>query len=484
MDTEDAELAKETDIENAEIVIETNTKDTELVKETNTKDAELVKETDTEDAELVKETDTEDAEIVKETDSEDAELVKGNHKSHHPIVLVGSDEEKLFDFHSFKSCGRFRKMTTAKLGIHEHLPLDDSIDESSDEALKPDFSSDESADGNYVPDSYSGSECASDSDDSRHVRNKRPHKRAYKSDSPIIHAKKRKSNVNTSKENYVADRHGGSSDDVVREIAGDVNETHMNSSTVNRIETSDYDSDESDQIEENKIIRDEEYRGIYITKLQTSDKSIFGKAKKHSRVHDFYHACVYCHKLFSNITNHLRNKHKQNSEVKRIIDLGVGEHTRKTRRRLWDILRNRGDHLHNMEVLKRKNGRAILSRRPSVFKFASFGPCPNCLEWIQLDRTLDKHKPLCPGVEDTAGMIPKTTPTRNESIMQSLVISNRIGTLASAALKNEVFTIMTRDEVSGVAQKDDLIVLFGNTWMKKNCGNKMKRKYYTSSRMR
>ena len=105
-------------------------------------------------------------------------------------------------------------MTTAKLGIHEHLPLDDSVDESSDEALKPDFSSDESADGNYVPDSYSGSECASNSDDSRHVRNKRPHKRASKSDSPIIHAKKRKSNVNTSKENYVPDRHGGSSDDV------------------------------------------------------------------------------------------------------------------------------------------------------------------------------------------------------------------------------------------------------------------------------
>ena len=57
--------------------------------------------------------------------------------------------------------------TTAKLGIHEHLPLDDSVDYISDEVLKPDFSSDESADGNYVPDSYSSSEDASDSDDSR-----------------------------------------------------------------------------------------------------------------------------------------------------------------------------------------------------------------------------------------------------------------------------------------------------------------------------
>ena len=43
---------------------------------------------------------------------------------------------------------------------------------------------------------------------------KRPHKRASKSVSLIIHVKKRKSNVNISEVNYVPDHHGSSSEDM------------------------------------------------------------------------------------------------------------------------------------------------------------------------------------------------------------------------------------------------------------------------------
>jgi hypothetical protein len=43
---------------------------------------------------------------------------------------------------------------------------------------------------------------------------------------------------------------------------------------------------------------------------------------------------------------------------------------------------------------------------------------------------------------------------------------------------------MTPDKISDVAQKDDLIVTLGNLWMRRNIGNKLKRCYYSSSRMR
>jgi len=43
---------------------------------------------------------------------------------------------------------------------------------------------------------------------------------------------------------------------------------------------------------------------------------------------------------------------------------------------------------------------------------------------------------------------------------------------------------MTNDIISKTAQQDPLIICLGNTWMCRNIGNKLKRKYYTSSRMR
>ncbi|XP_069114279.1 uncharacterized protein [Argopecten irradians] len=54
----------------------------------------------------------------------------------------------------------------------------------------------------------------------------------------------------------------------------------------------------------------------------------------------------------------------------------------------------------------------------------------------------------------------------------------------SQKLVSEVYTIMSRDDVTECAKGDPLIVSLGNNWLKRNMGNKLKRKYYSSSRMR
>ena len=43
---------------------------------------------------------------------------------------------------------------------------------------------------------------------------------------------------------------------------------------------------------------------------------------------------------------------------------------------------------------------------------------------------------------------------------------------------------MTADEISKVAQNDPLIVMLGESWLRRNLSNKLKRKYYSSQRMR
>jgi len=61
---------------------------------------------------------------------------------------------------------------------------------------------------------------------------------------------------------------------------------------------------------------DKEKTKIYIKKYKT------GNAKsKHGRVYDKVYACLYCHKLVTNITIHMETKHANEPEVKEIKQL-------------------------------------------------------------------------------------------------------------------------------------------------------------------
>ena len=92
-----------------------------------------------------------------------------------------------------------------------------------------------------------------------------------------------------------------------------------------------------------------------------------------------------------------------------------------------------------------------------------------------------KHQKICPTrvLGESHEQIPK-----GELKILSLQESGRISAHASKVLQNEVFVIMTDDKISEIAQNDKLIVSLGNLWLMKNAGNKLKRKYYTSSHMR
>lgn len=141
------------------------------------------------------------------------------------------------------------------------------------------------------------------------------------------------------------------------------------------------------------------------------------------------------------------------------------------------MLRNRGDHSHNEKVIAKGIGELILGRRQQKqIKLEDYGPCPGCLQWLKLDITMHKHQKVCPAKTDN-----ERTSSKGELRVQSMYLC---GKLQSKALINEVFPIMTNDIISKTAQQDPLIICLGNTWMCRNIGNKLKRKYYTSSRMR
>lgn len=125
----------------------------------------------------------------------------------------------------------------------------------------------------------------------------------------------------------------------------------------------------------------------------------------------------------------------------------------------------------------RENRKRKLSKgRRFIFGFLDnslYGPCPNCLEWIQ-KRLLRRHTMSCP-VQTDVTVNPKT---------QSDVLTGRVNPEASEVLIKEVFSIMRNDTIGKIARTEKLIVIIGNSWMQQLVGNGINRKYYTSGIMR
>ena len=244
----------------------------------------------------------------------------------------------------------------------------------------------------------------------------------------------------------------------------------------------DLDSDCSDYCEDD-VIREVENKQLFTTKVIKSFTTKTGKKKKIDRTYNVKHFCPFCKKLVLNFSQHIISKlHSQEPQIVQINK--VKETARQSKEkiqnknRLITLLRNKADNQHNCQVIKRKAGEVIIGRRlkQGPFDINCYGPCPRCLEWLRLT-VLKRHQKKCPGGSN----VPLTI---GDLMVQSSVISGRIDGNPSQQLLTEVYPIMKKDRIGTVAREDPLIVLLGNQWLRRNVGNVLMRKYYTSGVMR
>ncbi|XP_033737472.1 titin homolog [Pecten maximus] len=246
-----------------------------------------------------------------------------------------------------------------------------------------------------------------------------------------------------------------------------------------------------EELDEDIIERDQTRSGIYIRKQLKCSKTNTGKKKKTSRVYNNYHCCFICKKHTTNILKHLRT-HKENKETKEIVDMkaaiDAGNSKDKTIIEMKEaitkkqvLLRCRGDHEHNMNVTAQGHGELLIARKNGQFNVKDYGPCPLCFEWMKIKSFSKRHQLNCPAKNKD---ILKQSLTKGEAITQSAVLVGLVSEKATKSLIKEVFPIMTRDEITEMAKNDPLIVALGNNWLRRNLANTLKRKYYTSSRMR
>ena len=142
-----------------------------------------------------------------------------------------------------------------------------------------------------------------------------------------------------------------------------------------------------------------------------------GQIKKSPRVFNANHACLFCGKMVCKPVEHMEQRH---AGEERVRTLSTDQTERRTQ---LTLLRNHGDHVHNMMVIKAGRGELIMSRRPrghGPFQASSFKPCPSCLSWVTNLARHRSHTDRC-----VAKATKMTKMTKREALLKSAVQMGR-----------------------------------------------------------
>ena len=219
--------------------------------------------------------------------------------------------------------------------------------------------------------------------------------------------------------------------------------------------------------------------------MKKSKTTVTGRVKKNDRVWDRFHYCLHCPYKGSNISKHLRT-HKDKTEIQEILQLEKDNpndvQVKKTVKMQLELLRIKGDHFHNISVIKGGQGELIIARRSPTeqIDIDTYGPCPKCLQWLK-EHELRRHRQDRCIAHKKSEMIPSLTKLVHQCriLKEKIEIDKHI----SPALKT-VLTNMRRDEITQIVQSDSSIILLGEEWLMKASKNFLRRANYTSERMR
>lgn len=170
------------------------------------------------------------------------------------------------------------------------------------------------------------------------------------------------------------------------------------------------------------------------------------------RVYDKKHACLYCKKLYVKLPQHLEIAHIGKEEVAEYMKLPKNGKERADKIRK---LRNKGNYVHNMEVLKNKEGALIVTRRSSKdVSYKSYLPCEYCYGLFH-KRKLWRHVRSCP---DKFG---KATENRR-SVISNALLMTPIAPNANDLFSNNILKFMHEGQEKAVIESDPTLCIFGS----------------------
>ncbi|XP_051789917.1 uncharacterized protein LOC114649549 isoform X2 [Erpetoichthys calabaricus] len=110
------------------------------------------------------------------------------------------------------------------------------------------------------------------------------------------------------------------------------------------------------------------------------------------RVYDKKQFCLFCGKSYAKIARHIEQIHHNETEVAKALQF---PRKSKERRLQIDLLRNRGNFAHNVEVLKMGKGMLVPRRQPrNCLPSKDFAHCLNCQGFFFKTQSLATHETL------------------------------------------------------------------------------------------
>jgi hypothetical protein len=192
---------------------------------------------------------------------------------------------------------------------------------------------------------------------------------------------------------------------------------------------------------------------------------------------------------------HLK-KHHDVAEVQRlIVEENKSNRTEKQKEKTkaeWQVIKNKGNHVHNKMVAAIEEGELVLARTGtdkmmSHFSYQEYGPCPQCFLWLK-EEALQRHAKPCvvSKIEESDDdsmaeheQDDKTEQKDKAAKLSTLIMESRIitGQMSEGPnrLKTEVFATMRRDATTTIAQNDALIKDLGEQWLSKCNRNRLRR---------
>ncbi|XP_072174309.1 uncharacterized protein, partial [Diadema setosum] len=180
--------------------------------------------------------------------------------------------------------------------------------------------------------------------------------------------------------------------------------------------------------------------GVYVMRTHNQDSK---------RAYDKVAYCLYCDKPQKKLTQHLP-QHKNEVEVAAYMAEKPGE----KRQRLLTIIRNKGNHKHNCEVLAEDKGGLVVIYRPSHHADPQdYVPCYHCYGWFAKTE-MWKHKCVVKPAQPSSSEGKKR---QNQVRKGKLLLPPAPGT-KSCDIVHKVLSGLRSDDVARCIKGDCLIV--------------------------
>lgn len=103
-------------------------------------------------------------------------------------------------------------------------------------------------------------------------------------------------------------------------------------------------------------------------------------------------ACLYCQQVCRHLSRHLKSVHSDENEVVKAMKLKQGSRERKA---ALILLRNKGNLIHNTNVITQKKGTLIFCRQKGLTDFKNIVICDHCLGFFRGNHFLNLHLRNC-----------------------------------------------------------------------------------------